>query len=123
MSKRDWENVLANIKEQVAPETIFAGFSKFLTQDSMTLKEALNFIKTESEDKDAILKMLFGENKFEKFNFLPVSKLILPVNKANAVKSGTIAAKDLPETVDHITIEYKSSSMFKNNLLLLDILS
>lgn len=123
MSKRDWENVFANIKEQGAPETTFAGFRKFLTQDSMTMKEALNFIKTESEDKDAILKMLFGEDKFEKFNFLPVSKLILPVNKANAVKSGTIAAKDLPETVDHITIEYKSSSMFKNNLLLLDILS
>ena len=123
MSKRDWENVFANIKEQGAPETTFAGFRKFLTQDSMTMKEALNFIKTESEDKDAILKMLFGEDKFEKFNFLPVSKFILPVNKANAVKSGTIAAKDLPETVDHISIEYKSSSMFKNNLLLLDILS
>ena len=123
MSKRDWENVFANLKEQGAPETTFAGFRKFLTQDSMTMKEALNFIKTDSDDKDAILKMLFGEDKFEKFNFLPVSKFILPVNKANAVKSGTIAAKDLPETVDHITIEYKSSSMFKNNLLLLDILS
>lgn len=123
MSKRDWENVFANLKEQGAPETTFAGFRKFLTQDSMTMKEALNFIKTDSDDKDAILKMLFGEDKFEKFNFLPVSKFILPVNKANAVKSGTIAAKDLPETVDQITIEYKSSSMFKNNLLLLDILS
>ncbi|WP_027377251.1 glycosyltransferase family 117 protein [Kaistella palustris] len=123
MSKGDWENVFANMKDQGAPETTFAGFRKFLTQDSMTLKEAVNFIKTKSDDKDQILKMLFGEDKYEKFNFLPVSKFILPVNKANAVKSGIIQAKDLPQTVDHITLNYKSNSMFKNNLILLDILS
>ncbi|KIA90356.1 glycosyltransferase family 117 protein [Kaistella jeonii] len=123
MTKDDWKNVFANLKDQGAPETTFAGFRKFQTQDSMTLKEAMNFIKTKSEDKDEILKLLFGDAKFEKFNFLPVSKFIMPVNKANAVKSGTIEAKDLPDVVDQITIEYKSNSMFKNNLLLLDILA
>ena len=89
----------------------------------MTLKEAINFIKIKSDDKDQILKMLFGEDKFEKFNFLPVSKFTLPVNKQNAVKSGTISAKDLGETVDQISIDYKSNRMFKNNLILLDILA
>lgn len=123
MSPKDWENVFANLKDQGAPETAFAGFRKFLTQDSMTVKEAVNFIKTKSEDKDEILKMLFGEDRYEKFNFLPVSKFILPVNKNNAVKAGIIQAKDLGQTVDKITIEYKSTSMFKNNLLLLDILA
>ena len=87
------------------------------------MKEAIDFIKVKSEDKDEILKMLFGEAKYEKFNFLPVSKFILPVNKANAVKSGTIEAKDAALAVDHITINYKSNSMFKNNLILLDILA
>ena len=123
MTKDDWNNIFANLKDQGAPEETFAGFKKFLMQDSMTLKEAVNFIKTQSEDKNEILKMLFGEAKFEKFNFLPVSKFVLPVNKANAVKSGIISAKDLPETVDNITIDYKSNSMFKNNLMLLDILA
>ncbi len=123
MSKKDWENVFANLKDQGADESVFAGFRKFLTQDSMTVKEAINFIKTKSEDKDDILKMLFGDDKFEKFNFLPVSNFTIPVNKANAVKSGTIEAKDLPQTVDQITVKYKSSSMFKNNLMLLDILA
>ena len=123
MSPEDWKNVFANLKDQGAPETAFAGFRKFMTQDSMTMKEAIDFIKVKSEDKDEILKMLFGEAKYEKFNFLPVSKFILPVNKANAVKSGTIEAKDAALAVDHITINYKSNSMFKNNLILLDILA
>lgn len=123
MSPEDWKNVFANLKDQGAPETAFAGFRKFMTQDSMTLKEAIDFIKVKSEDKDEILKMLFGEAKYEKFNFLPVSKFILPVNKANAVKSGTIQAKDAALAVDNITIDYKSNSMFKNNLILLDILA
>lgn len=123
MSKEDWNNIFANLKDQGAPPETFAGFRKFLTQDSMTLKEAMSFIKTNSEDKNEILKMLFGEAKFEKFNFLPVSKFVLPVNKQNAVQSGTIAAKDLPLALDQITIEYKSNSMFKNNLMMLDILA
>lgn len=123
MSPEDWKNVFANLKDQGAPETAFAGFRKFMTQDSMTMKEAIDFIKVKSEDKDEILKMLFGEAKYEKFNFLPVSKFILPVNKANAVKSGTIEAKDAALAVDQITINYKSNSMFKNNLILLDILA
>lgn len=123
MSPEDWQNVFANLRDQGAPDTAFADFRRFLTQDSMTVKEAVNFIKIKSDDKDEILKMLFGEDKYEKFNFLPVSKFILPVNKANAVRSGTIAAKDLPLAVDQISIEYKKSSMFKNNLILLDMLA
>ena len=123
MSPEDWKNVFANLKDQGAPETTFAGFRKFLVQDSMTLKEAMNFIKTKSDDKDQILKMLFGEAKYEKFNFLPVSKFVLPVNKANAVKSGIMKASDAAQAVDQITIDYKSNSMFKNNLMMLDILA
>lgn len=123
MSTEDWQNVFANLQDQGAPPSAFAGFRKYLTQDSMTMIEAINFIKTKSDDKDEILKMLFGEEKYEKFNFLPVSKFILPVNKANAVRSGTINAKDLPQTVDQITIDYKNTMMFKNNLILMDLLA
>ncbi|QBO59209.1 glycosyltransferase family 117 protein [Chryseobacterium salivictor] len=123
MNKKDWENIFANMKEQGAPDDVFPEFRKYLTQDSMSLKEAVNFIKMKSDDKDQILKMIFGEAKFEKFNFLPVSKFILPVNKANALKAGTIEQKDLGQAVDQITIDYKKTSMFKNNLLLMDILA
>lgn len=123
MSKNDWENIFASMKDQGAPESTFGEFRKYLTQDSMSLKEAVDFIKMKSDNKDEILKMIFGEAKYEKFNFLPVSKFTLPVNKANAIKSGTISAADASKAVDQITIDYKKSSMFKNNLLLMDILA
>ncbi|MGC4129805.1 MAG: DUF2723 domain-containing protein [Bergeyella sp.] len=123
MSKEEWENVFYNLKEQGAPEDAFSEFRKYLTQDSMTVKEAIDFLKMKSENKDEILKMIFGEQKYERMNFIPVTKFILPVNKENAVKSGIIKAKDVAEAVDYIPIEYKSSAMFKSNLMLLDILA
>ncbi len=123
MTPNDWKGIFDNLQEQGAPETAFAGFRKFITQDSMTMKEAINFIKHKSAEKDEILKMIFGEEKYEKFNFLPVSKFILPVNKENAVKAGIITAKDAALAADQIVIDYKKSSMFKNNLMLMDILA
>ncbi len=122
MGKEDWETVFANLKDQGAPEEAFSEFRKYLTQDSMSMKDALRFLKTDSENKNEILKMVFGE-KYERMNFLPVSKFILPVNKANALKAGIIQQKDLAQTVDYIPINYKRGTMFKSNLLMLDILA
>lgn len=123
MTKRDWKNIFANLKDAGAPDTAMSEYRKYLTQDSMTFKEAMNFLNTKSEDKNEILKMVFGDEKFEKFNLLPVSKFILPVNKANAIKSGILAAKDADKAVDNIMITYKSQGMFKNNLMMMDILA
>ena len=123
MSTEDWKGIFENLKEQGAPETALAGFRKFMTQDAMTMKEAVNFLKHKSADKDEILKMIFGEEKYEKFNFLPVKKFILPVNKQNAIAAGIINAKDAALATDKIEIKYKKSSMFKNNMMLLDILA
>ncbi|WP_415327380.1 DUF2723 domain-containing protein [Chryseobacterium sp. MMS23-Vi53] len=123
MKKDDWQGLFSMLKEQGAPETEFAEFRKFLTQDSMTLKEAINFLKHKSPAKDELLKMYFGEEKFEKYNILPVNKFILPVNKANALQAGIINQADLPNTVNQIMITYKGNTLYKNNLILLDVLA
>ena len=122
MTKADWQNFFDNVKEAGAPDNAYPEFRKYLTQDSMTVKEAIEFLRINSESKDTVLKMLFGE-RYERLNFLPVKNFILPVNKANAVKAGIIKAQDLPLAVDNITINYKKSSLFKNNLMLLDMLA
>ena len=88
-----------------------------------SVQEAMKFIKMKSPEKDAMIKILFGDDRFEKFNFLPVSKFTIPVNKANAIKSGAVKAADADKMVDHITVNYSSGTMFKNNLMLLDILA
>lgn len=116
-------NIINNYTEQGYPASTFAPFTKYLTQDSMTVKEAINFIKLKSPEKDEMIKILFGEDRFEKFNFLPVSKFTIPVNKANAIKSGTVRAEDANKIEDHLTVNYTSGTMYKNNLMLMDILA
>ncbi|MCY0978491.1 DUF2723 domain-containing protein [Chryseobacterium wangxinyae] len=123
MKKDDWQGVISNLKESGAPAEMLKPFEKYLVQDSMTLKDAVNFLKIKSPEKDEVLKMIFGEARFEKYNFLPVNKFILPVNKQNAVKSGIINPSDLPNTVDQIMITYKSGTLYKNNLMMFDILA
>ncbi|MFY7813788.1 MAG: DUF2723 domain-containing protein, partial [Chryseobacterium taeanense] len=123
MKKSDWEGLFSMLKEQGAPETEFAEFRKYLTQDSMTMKQAISFLKYSSPAKNELLKMYFGEEKFEKYNILPVNKYILPVNKENAVKAGIINAADLPNAVNQIMITYKANTLYKNNLIMFDILA
>lgn len=123
MKKEDWEGLFQMLKEQGVPETAFQEFRKCLTQDSMTLKEALKFLKLQSSAKDELLKMYFGEKQYEKYNILPVSKFILPVNKENAVKAGIITQADLPQAVDQITINYVANTLYKSNLMMLDMLA
>ncbi len=123
MKKEDWQNLFDNLKEQGAPETEMQEFRKYLTQDSMTLKEAISFIKHKSPAKDEVLKMIFGEDRYERFNILPVNKFILPVNKDNAVKAKIINAADAPNAVDQIMITYKANTLYKSNLMMFDILA
>ncbi|MEE6126791.1 DUF2723 domain-containing protein [Chryseobacterium arthrosphaerae] len=123
MKKEDWEGLFAMLKEQGAPETEFQEFRKYLTQDSLTLKEVIQFLKSKSPAKDELLKMYFGEKEYEKYNIIPVNKFILPVNKENAVKAGIIKKEDLPVTVDHITISYEANTLYKSNLMMLDMLA
>ncbi|MET3535335.1 glycosyltransferase family 117 protein [Chryseobacterium limigenitum] len=123
MKKDDWEGIFSMLKEQGAPATEFAEFRKYLTQDSMTMKDAMSFIKHNSSSKNELLKMYFGEDKYEKYNILPVNKFILPVNKENALKAGIINQADLPNTANQIMITYKGNTLFKNNLIMLDILA
>lgn len=123
MDKETWEGIFESLKEQGAPETEMASFRKYLTEESMSLQDAMKFLRTKSEDKNTILKMLFGEEKFEKFNFLPVNQFTLPVNKVNAVKAGIIKPQDAALAEDVVQIKYNKASMFKSDLLMMDILA
>lgn len=123
LSSEDWKGIFENMaSQQVNPNTL-SEFQKYLTQDSMTVKEAVSFIQRNSEQKDIIKKMLFGEEKYEKFNFLPVNKFVLPVNKKNVLASGAVRPQEAGLMVDYIPITYKSRTMYKANLVLMDILA
>ncbi|MDO5615650.1 MAG: DUF2723 domain-containing protein, partial [Cruoricaptor ignavus] len=123
MTKDEWQGFFEMLEERGLSQNLLAEFNKYKTQESMTMKEAINFIKKKSPAKDEVLKLLFGEAKYERFNFLPVNTFVIPVNKENAVKSGIIKNQDLALVEDQITVNYKRRSMFKNNLILMDVLA
>ena len=123
MNPENWKYFIENNVKGGTPESLFEPYKKYMVQDSMNIKEAVNFLKKKSPEKDEILKLLFGEEKYQRYNFLPVSKFVLPVNKANAIKSGIIPAKDAAKAVDYITINYKRGNMFKADYMLMDILA
>ncbi|MXS70768.1 DUF2723 domain-containing protein [Flavobacteriaceae bacterium W22] len=123
MKKNDWKNILENLQQSGAPEEIIKPFQKYLVQDSMTVKEAVDFIKMKSPEKDEVLKMIYGEERYEKYNFLPVNKFVIPVNKANAVKAGIISASEANNAADQIIVDYKAGTLYKNNLMMFDLLA
>ena len=55
--------------------------------------------------------------------FYPTNKIRVPVNKKNVIKSGLVSEKDYKLILDYIDIDLPSSGLYKNQLLMLDILA
>ena len=55
--------------------------------------------------------------------YLPTSHLRFPVNKDNALKSGIVKAEDADKIVPYIDITIKGGALYKNRLLMLDIVA
>jgi hypothetical protein len=55
--------------------------------------------------------------------FYPTNKIRVSVNKKNVIKSGLVSEKDYELILDYIDIDLPSSGLYKNQLLMLDILA
>ncbi|WP_295986818.1 DUF2723 domain-containing protein [uncultured Algibacter sp.] len=55
--------------------------------------------------------------------YLPTPYLRLPVNKENALKSGIVKPEDTDKIVPHIDIKISGGALYKNRLLMLDIVA
>ena len=58
----------------------------------------------------------------QKMVYYPTNKLRVPVNKENVLKSGIVKAEDADLIVDYIDIDLPTSGLYKNRLMMLDIL-
>lgn len=54
--------------------------------------------------------------------YYPTNKIRVPVNKENVLKSGIVNAEDADLIVDYIDIDLPTSGLYKNRLMMLDIL-
>ena len=55
--------------------------------------------------------------------FYPTNKIRVPVNKKNVLESGLVNKKDYKLIVDYIDIDLPRSGLYKNQLMMLDILA
>lgn len=101
---------------------VLAGVEKYATQDSMTAKEAMDFILDNKNPAKKALADFYGY-QVGQANFLPVNKIIVPVNKENALKYGLVNPKDKDKIVDHLVINIERRTLYKADLLMLSLLA
>lgn len=101
-----------------------------LTKDTISLKKALDFIQ--SDNPKTKYKYLMQQQGYDisgirnqdlNANYLYTRNIRIDVNKENALKSGIVKPKDADKIVPHIDIEIKGGAIYKNRLLMLDIVA
>ena len=81
------------------------------------LKDAINFIKNDSRQTQVEL----SDGTFR--DYMPTKKLLLPVNKQNAVESGIVKPEDAHLMEDTIVITLNKDHLVRNELMFLDLLA
>jgi len=105
------------IKEEITNDTIELNLiMDFVTKDEKKYKYG-EILKQQGYDISGFRSQDLSAN------FLPTENIKIPVNKNNVIESGLINEVDQPLIVDEIIIKIKSQAIYKNRLLMLDIIS
>jgi len=98
--------------------------------DTLEIKEFLNFVASDNpRTKYKYVLQQQGvdisqvRNQDLNASYLPTEHLRLPVNKENALQYGIVKPKDADKIVPHIDITIKDGAIYKNRLLMLDIVA
>ncbi|RZJ73943.1 DUF2723 domain-containing protein [Flavobacterium sp.] len=86
------------------------------TKDTMALKDFIGFLKLE----DPRAKLTFPNG--QKYHFFPTNKIRIPVDKNAVLANKILDAKYSDSIVSHIDIEIKGQAIYKNRIMMLDIL-
>ena len=105
------------IKEKITNDTIELNLiMDFITKDEKKYKYG-EILKQQGYDISGFRSQDLNAN------FLPTENIKIPVNKNNVIESGLINEVDQSLIVDEIIIKIKSQAIYKNRLLMLDIVS
>ncbi len=101
-----------------------------VVKDTLYVKQFLDFIASNNpktkykyilEQKGIDLSQV--RNQDLTASYLPTEFLRIPVNKENVLKYGIAKAKDADKIVPHIDIHITGNALYKNRLLMLDIVA
>ena len=101
-----------------------------VSQDTMMIKDFLNFVGSDNpKTKFKYIIQQQGEDpsfypsQLMNSNYFPVEDIRIPVNKDAALANGIVKQKDADKIVPYIDIKIKESALYKNRLLMLDIVA
>ncbi|MBC7606258.1 MAG: DUF2723 domain-containing protein [Burkholderiales bacterium] len=87
------------------------------TENRWNLKDLLKFIG--SDDPQTIVEMQNGQ----KIHFYPTNKVRIPIDKNTIIRNKVVAPKYYDSIVPFIDIEIKGQALYKNRLMMLDVLA
>ncbi len=120
MKRKAWESDPIPgqlVHEQYSYGTNDAVWFQPVTKDTMRIKTWINWIA--SDDPRTQAELMSGQT----VNTFPTKNIRVPVNKENVLKYGIVKPEDEDLIVDHIDIELKGDIIYKNRLLMLDIIA
>ena len=88
-----------------------------MTEDTMSIKSWMNWIA--SDDQRTTASLASGQT----VNTFPTKNIRVPVDKQIVLENGIVAQKDADKIVDHIDINLGGDIIYKNRLLMLDIIA
>ena len=101
-----------------------------ITSDTLDLNIFLDFITR--DEKRFKYKALLDQQGYDtrglrsqdlNANYLPTENVRIPVNKDNVISNNIVSPKDADKIVDEIIINIKGQALYKNRLLMLDIIA
>ena len=105
------------IKEIISKDTLDVNrFLNFITSDDPRTKYKY-YLQQEGYDTS------FQRSQDLNANYMPTEFIRIPVDKASVLKHGIVKEKDADLIVPHIDIKIKGGALYKNRLLMLDIVA
>ncbi|WP_066223533.1 glycosyltransferase family 117 protein [Formosa haliotis] len=103
---------------------------RIVSTDTMNIKDFINFVGSDNpKTKFKYILEAQGEDpsyyptQLQNSNYFPVENITVPVNKQAVLENGVVAPKDADKIVDKIYLKIKENALYKNRLLMLDIIA
>ncbi|MDT0557741.1 DUF2723 domain-containing protein [Ichthyenterobacterium sp. W332] len=109
---------------------MYREISEDIANDTLSIKEFMNFIS--SDDPKTKLKFILQQRRESgagypaqmlNGNYFPTKNVRIPVNKDIVLKNGVVRTKDADSIVPYIDIKITDNAIYKNRLLMLDIIA
>jgi hypothetical protein len=120
MKRKAWESdpIPSQLKhDQYRPGTNDFVMHQSVTQDTMSIKNWMNWIASDNPRTKGQLQSGQSVSTF------PTKSIRIPVDKENVLKYGIVKAEDEDLIVDDIFIKLEGNVIYKNRLLMLDIIA